>query len=86
MLLNTWFSSGTCRVLWYAFTRMGFGVHEGPSSGQSKRQPSDNCSGTHHRLLMDDPDRLVNLFLAFTNIGLCRLPKNILSNWVLINA
>ena len=81
-----WLSSGTCGVFWYAFTRMGFGVHEGPPPGQSKRQPSDNCAGTHPRLLIHDPDRLVDIFLTFSNIGLCRLPKNILSNWVLINA
>lgn len=40
-----WFIIGTCRVFWYSFTRMGFGVHEGSVTGESKRQPSDNCAG-----------------------------------------
>lgn len=37
--------TGTCWVLWHSFKRVGFGVHEGPSAGQSKRESSNCCTG-----------------------------------------
>lgn len=43
--------SGISRVLWYAFKGMGFGVHEGPSTRQSKRKPSNNRSGEKKELI-----------------------------------
>lgn len=36
----------SCGVLWDSFSGVGSGLHEGPSIGESKRQPSDYCAGT----------------------------------------
>jgi hypothetical protein len=45
------FFTVTCRIFRHSVTRMGFGMYEGPFVGQSKRQSSDNCAGTHRCLV-----------------------------------
>lgn len=44
-VLKFWPCAGTCWVLWYSFSWVGTGMHEGPFTCQSKGQPSDYCPG-----------------------------------------